>query len=42
MNILLLGETSNLLADKLISAGHNIQIICDKISLDMVQNYDFI
>ena len=42
MNILLLGEKSNLLADKLISAGHNIQIICDKISLDMVQNYDFL
>ena len=42
MKILLLGEKSNLLADKLISAGHNIQIICDKISLDMVQNYDFI
>lgn len=42
MNILLLGEKSNLLSDKLISAGHKIQITCDKISLDMVQNYDFL
>lgn len=42
MNILLLGEKSNLLADKLINIGHNIQITCDKISLDMVQNYDFL
>lgn len=42
MNILLLGEKSNLLADKLINTGHNIQITCDKISLDMVQNYDFL
>lgn len=42
MNILLLGEKSNLLSDKLISAGHKIQITCDKITLDMVQNYDFI
>lgn len=42
MNILLLGEKSNLLSDKLISAGHMIQITCDKITLDMVQNYDFL
>lgn len=42
MNILLLGEKSNLLSDKLISAGHKIQITCDKITLDMVQNYDFL
>lgn len=42
MNILLLGEKSNLIYDKIISLGHNAYIICDKITLDVAANYDFI
>ena len=42
MNILLLGEKSNLIYDKIISLGHNAYIICDKITLDIAEQYDFI
>lgn len=42
MNILLLGEKSNLIYDKVISLGHKAYIICDKITLDVAENYDFI
>lgn len=42
MNILLLGEKSNLIYDKIISLGHNAYIICDKITIDIAEQYDFI
>ena len=42
MNILLLGEKSKLIYDKIIALGYNANIISDKITYEMVQNYDFI
>ncbi len=41
MNILLLGEKSNLLIDKLLSLGHSADIICDKITIETAKKYDF-
>ena len=42
MNVLLLGEKSNLIYDKIISLEHNAYIICDKITIDIAEQYDFI
>ena len=42
MNILLLGEKSNLLIDKLLSLGHSADIICDKITIETAKKYDFL
>lgn len=42
MNILLLGKKSNLLIDKLLSLGHNADIICDKITIETAKKYDFL
>lgn len=42
MNILLLGEKSNLLTDTLLSLGHSADIICDKITIETAKKYDFL
>ncbi len=42
MKILLLGEKSNLLVNKLLSLGHNADIICDKITIETAKKYDFL
>ena len=42
MNILLLGEKSNLLTDTLLSLGHSTDIICDKITIETAKKYDFL
>lgn len=42
MNILLLGEKSNLLTDTLLSLGHRADIICDKITIETAKKYDFL
>lgn len=42
MNILLLGEKSHLLYDKITALGHNAEINCEKITLNTSLKYDFI
>lgn len=42
MKIMLLGEKSHLLYNKIISLGHDACIFCDKITLSIVKDFDFI
>ncbi len=42
MNILLLGEKSSLILDKIHSLGHDTFVTCGKISADMVKGYEYI
>lgn len=42
MKIMLLGEKSHLLSDKLLSLGHTAEIFCDKITIDTAKDFEFI
>lgn len=42
MKIMLLGEKSHLLYNKIISLGHDACIFCDKITPSMIKDFDFI